>query len=705
MIYTVSLSLQAKKAFPQDKGSISQSSPGRIARLLDDDPQITQMKAVILGPKDTVGLKGQQLCAKIKSAHPGICIIYLYTKPSEEDLVDTPNKVKVKKITPDAVRDAVNTFMKDYELQSGRIRVSSSDFEMPEKDELEDTDFDDDGGLEEPDLGAPTLDETYVDPATFGAAVTPIEEMTMGTTDDNFPDLSEEMQPVVSLEKKQLVGNAPLPNPMDKNVPVPAGTEFPTIDIGESLGNVSSSKEWDMFMADMEKDAVYKKLIDENSEFRGLVNMIDTLEYDIQAVFTDTALPVDKKFEKITDIGLRKSTLIATKNNIMVDKVVDIITRIILSAKRTVDSEVERVNSSIYTIVANRDKITDMSHISEVVAERAKLQYKLMALARKIIDLYKQMELLVNDEIKQLDSKLPSSNEYINEMVKPIGTQIFTPTNTKVLADRLLKALQENRLTASAMENSVTALIDIMFSLFEKDREIMAMQDQRIRLLQANKVEDVVIVDTILKHCLRLYTGADNSGRTATVLTWAGVLARRNNCLVVDLTGKSKFRTYGEEPVSLEEFLSKRIERNMLCVESSYIPGPEELQDIVAELKTRLNYYPFINIILSPSDISGINQLSVDAKTIYYITNCSVESMSAIKEVAAKNDYNNIARRLVVIDPPISPLSILDKLDIDSTVCALNIIPNIGEIRACALRHDRPYEINSIRAIFEEAFR
>lgn len=701
MIYTASLSLAVKKAYTKD---CMQSSVAKILSQLNDDPKISTMDTVVLGPRDFVGPKGKKLASSIPNAHPGIFFIYIYNKDVEEDLVDCANKKQVKKVTANSVREIVDSFLSDHIILSGQAKVSSADFKVPTGDDI--------------DFELPPEEEEdapiYVPPSEPMFTV-PIEEQDK-QEDSTVPDQFQIPEPTFNFEDSDLGDQfqpSSIPAPVLPEEPLGSGTGFktvapasvPTMSIEEAIDNVRSTDDWELFKQSLHRDSIIKKLIEENSQFQGLINIIDTLDYKIQGIWQDVSLSAEAKFDKIKEVGLDRAVAVATANSIMADKVIGIISKITLAAKRTVEDKLESYDKAMYTVASNKMQITDASQIEHAMNERAKVQFELLALSRKIIDLYTTMDLLVTQEIDELDAKLPSSNEFINNMIRPIGTQMFTPKNTAELANNMLKALENNRIVHSQLENHVNAMVEMMFELFQKDSDVINYQQNLIAMLRASHVEDVVIVDSVIKNMLRIYTGADSTGRSSTAITWCGILSRRQNCLLIDLTGKSKFREYGITPMSLDDFMKDRVQKQFLCVESTGVLNPDYLQSVMEELKTRLDYYPYINLIMDPDDIDSIEQVSSDALTIHYICNCTKESMEKMKETIHSHTYKNIARKLVLIDPPISPLSIMDALEVDPTLFRLVILPNMPDIRACAIQHDRPYEYEQVVRVYEEAFR
>ena len=103
--------------------------------------------------------------------------------------------------------------------------------------------------------------------------------------------------------------------------------------------------------------------------------------------------------------------------------------------------------------------------------------------------------------------------------------------------------------------------------------------------------------------------------------------------------------------------------------------------------------------------MNGLVQLSEEALTVHYITNCSTSSINTLHEIVVNHKSTNIARKLICIDAPVSPLMIADAIGVDATATKIVMIPSVPSIRACALRHDRPYEFDDVVSIFEEAFR
>lgn len=661
MIYVSALALVAKKAFDT---KCFQTSVSNIIDSLPIDPSISGMDVVMLSHRDATGINGVKLQAAIDHKHEDVTVIYIYDKDKNKDLINCECKKFVKKITTDALIEVRQEFLSDKAILESTIEIDRKDTKASEV-----------SSESEAKHRRQRVEKfSYSEPEP-----------------EPTPEPASEPEPF-NLE------------PIEEVIPEPAApTESETVvKMEDMLSSISNYKDWNLFMEQMNKDVVTRKLIEENTEFMGIIQMLEVLDQQILAVWRDTALSAEQKFNKIKEIGISRSNLRGKANNINTNKVLSIIETVCMSAKRTVEEKISEIQESMSQLVVNKNQLFDTTELDAAISRRTELQLELMDIMKGVIELYKSMDLLVTDEIRDLADRLPSDNRFINEMVKPIGSEIFTPANTGELATRLMKALQDNRVTMSQLEESIKGIIAIIFRMFEADNEIHMYHENMINLLKANKVEDLVLRDSLLKDALRIFTGLEETGLTATVLVSSYVQSRKQNTLVIDIDGTTKFERYGVSFYELEDFMERQIREHFVCVRAG-ITDLEDLQELVSKLKGVLQYYPVINLVIRPDKAQAIEQLSEDALSITYVTDCKEESLNTIKESIAMNDVQNIARKIVMIDVPVSPLVIANMLGIDPTITKIITLPNLTRMKFCAIKHDRPYEYENISLVFEEA--
>ncbi|RJX39119.1 hypothetical protein D3P09_16640 [Paenibacillus pinisoli] len=65
----------------------------------------------------------------------------------------------------------------------------------------------------------------------------------------------------------------------------------------------------------------------------------------------------------------------------------------------------------------------------------------------------------------------------------------------------------------------------------------------------------------------------------------------------------------------------------------------------------------------------------------------------------------NIAQKVILIDPPVDPMRMVQDLSIDPLLAKVIVLPRSQHIRACSLNRVKPFESKEVADIFEEAFR
>lgn len=779
MIYVASLAAPVKRAYGE---LCMNTSVPRIIEQMPLDPKVSNMDVVVLGVKDVAGINRTKVQSAVKSKNPDVCVIYIYSKEKEGEIIDIPFKKCLKKITPDTIKTVIDEFIGEQSISSSNV-MSRDNYIVKEEpkekehkrritpvsgvkgnllknteeaeEEVEENPIqvDDVLGLKfkENFLGereyfdtagkkmSPAQLQSYKDKAAAkmeeeAAAAAALEEatgFTRGDDDDddlvvNVPGRSSD-KPRTKVEKVTIYvddnGNEVGPNYPGAHTEVvsrvvpneeyqPKSTPRETFErtksnLEKNIEEIRNFHDWGYFKEAMSKDAIVRELLEENATYQGTVQMLNVLDAEIKGIYYDRGLSASQKFEKIMEIGGKRAQLMAVHNDIISKKVIDIIDAITISARRTVEDLVADNRDAIETLNKKDLDLMDESQVNDVISKRSSIIVELMAAYRGVISLLQVLEVDVREYIVDLDKNLPSDNEFINQMFGS-SAQLLIPTNTEEIANKLMGVILD---TVSSKPGSLAAIgkyirdfISSTVELLKSDQEIIEHQQNLIRLLKAHRVEDAVVIDGILKNILNVYIGADDTGRTATTLTWSGVLSRRRNTLLVDMSDNSKLMDYGVKPVDLHTFLNERIDRP-LCVVAGQPVDMEELMEVVRELKTRLDYYAHINVVFDDTQIVEAAAVSDEALSVNFITNCTNASIETMKNCYAKINMNNIARKLIMIDRPVSVLEIAKRIGVDPTMTKCVTIPNMLRIKTCAVMNDAPYEYDDVRSIYEEAFR
>ena len=304
MIYTASLNVPVKKALGKQA---MQSNLNRICDQIGLDPDTTNMDVVILGPKDLIGPKAAKVQKAINGGHPDVCVIYIYEKDSERDLIECEYKKQCKKIRAQEITETFEEFVGQHKVRQGKQQVTSADFKVI-------TDPVPEEGLGVyGKAGMPGDDEV---PVRVPVPTPVVEEPAEPEPNelDELPeiDTTEYTEvPKIPLETEFLT------KPEVEAVPTP-----PSISAEEMLSNMRNYEDWALLKERLNHDSIIKSLIAENSEYVGLINMLDVMDKRIETVWRDAALSADQKFEKIKEIGLERAVVRATTNSINVEKAI-----------------------------------------------------------------------------------------------------------------------------------------------------------------------------------------------------------------------------------------------------------------------------------------------------------------------------------------------------------------------------------------------
>ena len=754
MIYSAKLAAPVKKAYGE---RCYGTNIQKICEQLSLDPEVSGMEACVLCPKDVAGIMRKKVQLAIEDKNPDVCIIYIYNNEKEADLVDTPFKKQVKKTTPDVVKDIVEDCMGNY-LLSAKKTVVSRDAKVTKTinskpEDVQVTAGGLKGGLFKNKAAAAKKDsqevgdelkydvaldlwykidalgnQIYINKKT-GKEMTKMQVEARKTRikqgSYKLPKtLPEGVRPDpadaenVEIPDDLVVGDIEdeeddipvnLGEPKEPEAPVVEEPVKPNLeervesDFERNLKEVSNFHDWGLFKEAMYKDAAIRQLLEENTTYQGVVQMLSVLDTEIKTTYYDKGLTSQQKFEKVLEIGNKRSTLMATHNDILARKVLDVIDAVTIGARRTVNDLLDEHRKSMEQITVSKEGLFDETELHRLVDMRSKAMCELLALVKSTIRLYQAMDLEVSDVILDMDKRLPSDNEYINEMVGS-AAEVLTPTNSMELARTMMRALQEKREAFVLMEEQVRKVIDSIRELFDRDEAIIQYQQHITQMLKAHRVEDAVIIDSVIKNILNVYIGQRGSGLTATALTWSGCLARRRNTLLIDLSNESKLGDYGEDVVDLDEFMRQRIDRP-LCIVAGTVPDVEALSELITELKTRLDYYAHINVILDSTQLEYAKVLAKESLTVNYITNCTKDNMEEMGNVYASVDVNNVAQKVLMVNPTIDVLKVAEYMNIDVTSTKCVSIPDVPKIKSCGVLQDKPYEYVGVRTVFEEAFK
>ena len=659
MVYVASLSLLAKKALGS---KCHQSSINGILDTLSIDPAVSNMDVVLLGPADLSGPAGKKIPEAVAKRHSGVCVIYLCTNDREAKLFpDAPHIKQVKRIKDTVISEAVTEFYGE-DVKANNPKYSSA---------------------------ADKVGALGTNPEPPRPIAPPVEEE---ETTAEAPAPVELELPEAQVEQPTVAENEP---------PKPSPAE-------DVIASVKSVKDWDILKRQINRDSIIRQLILENNEFAGVANMLNVWDLRIRDVWADPHKSNEEKMRAVQEFGANRQVLQATYNSVLVDKFVSLLERVVSVCSATVEERCNEITHAVISVQQNKDAFLEKAVSGEDSLDDT-LYERMVELQSIEGELCKMFAFLHHEGMEEivgrLGEKLPSTNEYINNVLS-VSAKLYQPGNTVNLAQAIVDSLAKGQVQLSLIEDKVKGLMSTMFQVIVAQNKVIQYQRDVISCLRANNVESLVVRDSLLKECFNVIVGSEHTGLTATSAIYAGMLSRRDNTLVVDLTGHSHYDRYGYDTVSLDEFMMERIQRPLLFVTGSVDNDPEKVFHLMEELKSRLTYFRHLIIVLDAAQPNVLDQVGREALSISYVTNCTVESLAAVTAAyEAGRKIPNVCHKLICIDSPVDVGMLIATLKMDISMTKLIPIPYLREIKQAAIVRQQPHTYNDVLRVFEEAFR
>lgn len=659
MVYVASLSLLAKKALGS---KCHQSSINGILDTLSIDPAVSNMDVVLLGPADLSGPAGKKIPEAVAKRHSGVCVIYLCTNDREAKLFpDAPHIKQVKRIKDTVISEAVTEFYGE-DVKANNPKYSSA---------------------------ADKVGALGTNPEPPRPIAPPVEEE---ETTAEAPAPVELELPEAQVEQPTVAENEP---------PKPSPAE-------DVIASVKSVKDWDILKRQINRDSIIRQLILENNEFAGVANMLNVWDLRIRDVWADPHKSNEEKMRAVQEFGANRQVLQATYNSVLVDKFVSLLERVVSVCSATVEERCNEITHAVISVQQNKDAFLEKAVSGEDSLDDT-LYERMVELQSIEGELCKMFAFLHHEGMEEivgrLGEKLPSTNEYINNVLS-VSAKLYQPGNTVNLAQAIVDSLAKGQVQLSLIEDKVKGLMSTMFQVIVAQNKVIQYQRDVISCLRANNVESLVVRDSLLKECFNVIVGSEHTGLTATSAIYAGMLSRRDNTLVVDLTGHSHYDRYGYDTVSLDEFMVERIQRPLLFVTGSVDNDPEKVFHLMEELKSRLTYFRHLIIVLDAAQLNVLDQVGREALSISYVTNCTIESLAAITAAyEAGRKIPNVCHKLICIDSPVDVGMLIATLKMDISMTKLIPIPYLREIKQAAIVRQQPHTYNDVLRVFEEAFR
>ena len=456
---------------------------------------------------------------------------------------------------------------------------------------------------------------------------------------------------------------------------------------------------------------VVKDMLRENADYVAIEDKLRVIHERINTIMMDPSIPTGseklQRIKAITEDRLfytaKSATLLEQLVEQIINTLVDKTDELITEKNRELDEAIMRINTKA------ADAKVSTARLTGIMSERSNLLLELAVTQKELEEIAGQSDALAADvasDIMNRNKQQTGNEELDNRMNAQFGRTVINDellravTNIISHQDKASDVYKECRRKIALMQTKVRRLL-------ENDNETIEAQTQIINYLLANKVEDTVIANTLIKKSLRVFTGAEGSGRSVVPYILSRLKSRQNaNVLLVDITGTAKWENYGYKYYNYDEWIEHLPEEQFLAVKcDNYIDDPASAQRLLVALTKSAEYYRVINLVMTPEQEAAFSTIVPDVLCTNYIVKPNVKEVEHFKDVIEKTRYENVAQRVIInqsidanVNEIVNSLGIADIVDI-----SVVRIPYVQQIVDCAFKKIQPDLIDAVSSAFKEA--
>ena len=637
----------------------------QVSDLLPLDPEVSTVELLVFYDVDVPLLKRKSFAHKLNNRHPDLTVVIFSQKLASSPFASVEDiyLILLPKIDKDIIKETLDPLLQNISKQY-KLNFSEN---LKEDNEI--NNIFDSSPLESPPI-EPPLNIEFT-PPTPPLLVSSSSSSSSSSSPSSSSDLINTFEEVK--EK--------------------------AIDTIISQGRINP----DILTKVLNSDSIANKLLRENNTFHGAITMLDVLDAEITNIFKNSSLSPTEKFLKIKDLGVKRSSHVDVKNNLISESMLSIINQVVSLMSTLAEERIDEVTKAVNKIVDSETFIFDEEKIRADIENRLDCSIKIQDTLNDLVTSFNIINKETAEFIKSQADGLPSSNAFINEMLSHTK-HVFLPANMDIVINKIMDNVKSSAETFELIESNLKRLLANVFEYVNATENHLTRQTQLVSLLKHNKVENIIIPDSILKSSLRAFVGIENSGRTATLILHSEMQARTRNTLVVSFTKNHKFQDYGISVFDIEDYFEERTYKQILYLQAIKKNNMEYVKECIKKLIPSLSNYNNINLLFDVSQWDLISAVAKDLLSVTFITNTMKNNLITLSEITSKFNFPNVAQRLVIIDPPKYLPSILDLLKIDITITNLILIPHLSSIREYAIKGLNPGSDPDLLRIFTEVF-
>lgn len=697
IIATKSLDTKVRQAF--GKQNVGIYTIDIIKSHLSLDPEVTKPRkeAFIVSSTDLRNAKiKQEFLAVAAAKHPKNIVILCVRKREEFVEGNGIDKVLVDP-KPAEIAAAVEHFVTEFEKKEQRTNIVIDEPARIEPYRPEANDI-----TEEE---ATALESIPVSP-------TPVETKGMHAGVASSAAVKETAEYAPSTpHSKEGVGIGPVITELEeevKAVSIPEPAESVEViqhtTIADRVRNCNSVADVAVLTKQLTASELLKDIVKDNKQYVMVEERLKGLQEKLYAIFADAdKATVEDKLERVSAILLDKTSYRIHNNTIIEQRVNEIINTITSQVKGLVQTRLAELDRAILNTKSTG--MVDYARLAGITDERANLLLEIATLSAEVNEIYQKTDSFAGDvttKIAEGGEEL-SGDPLLDAHLRMRHSSVITGASRDSIMNILQTADQNSEEFKEALRN-LNVMYKKLNKLIEVDKESIAALTQAVAYLKANRIEDTVVAETLLKKSMRIFIADEGVGRTAVPYILSKKKSRQNaNVLYVDLTGASKIEGYTDQYISLEEFMSTQPEKDFCAVVGNPVNSMEVAQKLLVSFVKAADFYRVINVVMAPEQMELFDVIAEDALVVNYVVEPKLSCLRKFREVINITKKENVAQRVIInkcdvqTRPILETLGVIDRIDLH-----LARIPYIPQIQECTLMGVSPDLLTVVSEGFAE---
>lgn len=511
----------------------------------------------------------------------------------------------------------------------------------------------------------------------------------------------------------------PVEEPVAEPLYVPEPEPEPQVPVAEVMQQESSlvnrikhaSTVADVSILAREIDAttLIKDLVESNSTYAGIEEKLKSLNDTIFAIMSDVRISsLDEKLSKIHAVMHDKAFFNAKGDTLIEQRLEEVIDAICTQTSSLLQSRLDEIDTAIKRAQECKDMENNSARLAGLNELRANIIIELKTLEIEIETIYKSCDNIIISsatKIAETNDNI-TGNEMINSQLKARGSYVVSDGSFTAMVSALELSEQIPDLFKS-MKLNIIKMTKLLHKLFDLDQEVIAAQQALINFLKAHNVEDSVVAQGVLKKALRVYVGAEGTGKTIIPYLISRYKSRQNaNVLLLDLTGTNKYADYGIQYTDVDTYLAELNQKEFMLVAGNIDNTVAAAQRIVTTLLHAADYYRVINVVLNPEQQELFQTIAEDVLSVNFITDTSSKNITAMRSIIEKCTIRNVGRRVIINKCDVPVRSIVTKLGLDDQIdfqlCTVKTLPTIID---AGINGYNPYGVSSVDLEMEEVIK